>query len=334
MKAKKENIVNACRTRLEEVIPLSTPFSICIDPSNRCNFKCNFCAIQKSTDEVDFDKTIMPFELYTNIIDDLKGFDKKLKILRLNGQGEPLLNNRFSEMVSYAKGSDIADYIETITNGSCFNPDLNQSLVDSGINRIRISIEAIDVKGYLDNANIKIDFDRFVRNIKDLYDRSRNKCEIYIKTVDAAVPTAEMRDRFYSLFGDICDRIFIDKVIPLWSDYKELNDYYSIDGDRGIHGQEVKSIQICPYPFYSCIINPNGDVTACCADWKRKLILGNAGTENIVDIWRGEKMKKFWEDLASKKKNDYEMCRKCVLPTFDCNDDIDEYGEMILEKLN
>ncbi|MBR5790001.1 MAG: SPASM domain-containing protein [Lachnospiraceae bacterium] len=333
MQAKKGNIVNTKRVRLEEVIPLKTPFSICIDPSYKCNFRCNFCAIQKSNDEVSFDKEIMPFDLYRKIINDLKDFDEKLKILRLNGQGEPLLNRRFPEMVSYAKERDVADYIETITNGSCFNADLNQRLVDSGIDRIRISVEATDARGYFDNANIKINFERYVENIRDLYDRSRGRCEIYIKTVDAAVSTDEMREKFYSIFGDICDKIFVDKVIPLWSDFEELNSFYSIEKDSGVHGQEIKDILICPYPFYSCIINPNGDVTACCADWKRKLIFGNAGLESLVDIWHGQKMRKFWTDLAAGKKNEYEMCRKCVLPSFDCNDDIDEYGDLILKHL-
>ena len=31
------------RTRLETVIPLSTPFILYVDPSSACNLKCNFC---------------------------------------------------------------------------------------------------------------------------------------------------------------------------------------------------------------------------------------------------------------------------------------------------
>ena len=32
-------------------------------------------------------------------------------------------------------------------------------------------------------------------------------------------------------------------------------------------------------------------------------------------------------------KNKYEMCAKCVLPMYDCNDNIDEFAEVILERL-
>ena len=31
------------RTKLEEVIPLDTPFVVFVDPSDACNFKCKFC---------------------------------------------------------------------------------------------------------------------------------------------------------------------------------------------------------------------------------------------------------------------------------------------------
>ena len=31
------------RTKLENVIPLKTPYVIFVDPSDACNFKCRFC---------------------------------------------------------------------------------------------------------------------------------------------------------------------------------------------------------------------------------------------------------------------------------------------------
>ena len=31
------------RVPLEQVVPLSTPYIVYIDPSGACNFKCNYC---------------------------------------------------------------------------------------------------------------------------------------------------------------------------------------------------------------------------------------------------------------------------------------------------
>jgi len=331
MVAIRKNIVSENRSKLEEVIPLSTPYSIAIDPSNLCNFKCNFCAIQSKDEVLKFHKQLMDKDLFKKIIDDLHEFPEKLKVLRINGQGEPLLNPNLPEMIKYAKEKDVAEFIEIITNGSRLCPDLNQRLIDSGIDRIRISIEALNEEGYRDIAGAKIHFDEFIKNIKDLHDRS-GKCEIYCKIVDAAVPSEKDQEKFFELFGEICDRMFVDRVIPLWSDFEEIQQKIKI-GNMGMHGQEIKDVKICPYSFYSLIVNPDGDVTACCADWKRKLVFGNLKEQSLQEIWHGEGIRTFWTDMLKGNKNKYEMCAKCVLPMYDCNDNIDEFGQIILERL-
>ena len=195
MTAINKNIVCEKRNKLEEVIPLSGPYTVAIDPSNLCNFKCNFCAIQCKNEELSFKKQLMPLELFKKIIDDLKMFPQKLKVLRINGQGEPLLNPNICEMIRYAKESDVADFIEMITNGSKLSPVLNRNLIDSGIDRIRISIEALDEIGYRNIAGTKIDFAAFVNHIRDLHKIS-GKCEMYCKIVDVAVPTEDDKNRF------------------------------------------------------------------------------------------------------------------------------------------
>lgn len=332
MKAKRENIVSKERHRLEEVLPLEFPYSLAIDPCNLCNFKCKFCAMQSSKEENLYKKQFMDLDLFIKIIDDLGEFSEKLKVLRLNGQGEPLLNHEIVNMIHYAKKQQVADYIEIITNGSKLNPQLNMQLVEAGIDRIRISVEEISTEGYAEMAGQKINFEEFVANIKDLHERSENKCEIYIKIVDAAVNTEGKRKLFYDIFENICDKIWIDQVIPLWSDYEELKRYFNI-GSVGMHGQKIQPINVCPYPFYSLIINPDGEVTACCADWKRKMVFGNLKQQSFKEIWNGKILKTFWRDMLKGNKNMYEMCAKCVLPMYDCNDNIDEYASMILERL-
>lgn len=331
MKAINDNIINRNRNKLEDVIPLSTPYTVAIDPSNLCNFKCNFCAIQSKSEKLNFKKQFMDKKLFFKIIDDLTEFPEQLKVLRINGQGEPLLNPDLPEMIQYAKDKHVAEFVEIITNGSRLNPELSKRLIDSGIDRIRISIEALDADGYYDIAGAKINFDNFVNNIKYLHDISGN-CEIYCKIVDVAVPTDSDKQKFYNLFGDICDRIFIDNVIPLWSDFEEIKDNMVI-GEKGVHGQKVQNVMVCPYSFYSLIVNSDGEVTACCADWKRKLVFGDLNNDKLTDIWRGEKLRNFWIEMLKGNKNSYEMCCKCTLPAFDCNDYIDDYADMILRRV-
>lgn len=74
------------RTRLEEVIPLRTPFVIFMDPADTCNFKCKFCPtghkeLMKNISGRNFG--IIDFELYKKIIDDICEFEEPIKVLRL-----------------------------------------------------------------------------------------------------------------------------------------------------------------------------------------------------------------------------------------------------------
>lgn len=333
MKARKTNIVNKKRNKLEEVIPLNTPYTIAIDPSNMCNFKCKFCAIQSTNELMKYKKQLMSLEMFEKIVNDIREFDEKLKVLRISGQGEPLLNKELPKMIKIAKVAEIAEWIEVVTNGSLLNPKLNTELVSSGVNRIRISIEALDEEGYKNIANAKIDFQKFLCNIKDLYEKSRGLCEIYIKTVNVAVPELSSKKLFYNMFGDICDKIFIDNVIPLWSDYNELEQEFKIDNKIGAHGQNVVDVRVCVYPFYSFLINPDGDVTMCCADWRRIYVIGNVGQDTLKNIWKGKKLRSFWENNLDGEKEKHLMCKGCVLPKYDCQDNIDIYSKSILENL-
>ena len=108
------------RTKLETVIPLATPITLFIDPSDACNFKCKFCPTsdRKLMREVGRPWRQMQYEVYEKIIEDLKEFPSKIEVLRLYKDGEPLINKKFVEMVQLAKREKVANRIDTTTNAS------------------------------------------------------------------------------------------------------------------------------------------------------------------------------------------------------------------------
>lgn len=325
-----DNIINNNRHELNEVIPLQTPYTVFLDPSNLCNFKCKFCATHSSNESHIVKKQNMNFGLYKKIIDDISEFPDKIKVLRLTGTGEPTINKKLPEMIKYAKQKNVADFIEIVTNGSLLNPELNRKLVDSGIDRIRISVEALNENDYKEIAGVDINFKDFINNIDDLY-KNKGNCNIYIKTVDSAIKSKEDKKFFYKLFGDKCDQMFIDNVIPLWSDFDEINKFFDIK-NNGLHGQQVQNIRVCPFIFYSFVINSDGSITCCCADWKHEFILGNVKDKSVKEIWNSRELRKFWIDMLKGNKDKYHMCKKCLYPVYDCNDNIDNYAEDILKK--
>ena len=274
----------------------------------------------------------MDYDLFRKVIDDLRKFPEPLKMLRLAANGEPLLNKRLPEMIEYARGG-VTQWIEFVSNASLLTPELNRKLVSAGLDRIRISIEGIGEEQYYEMSGVKIDWNKFVANIKDLYEHKGN-CEIYIKTVDAAVDTEEKREKFFSTFGDICDKISIEHVIPIWTGYDEIYQDFDIETAEGLHGHAVKELDVCPFPFYSFVINPDGEVTVCCNDWERKISMGNVTSESVYDIWNGEKYHNFLLGMLEKgrKENHPVGCAKCQYPCFDAVDDLDSYREIVLER--
>ena len=335
MKAKKQNLVNKDRHRLEEVLPLRTPYALFIDPCDLCNFRCKFCAMQAAGVKLPFKKQLMSMELYRKVIDDVAAFPDRLKMLRLAQSGEPLLHPEFPEMVRYAKQKGISEFIETVTNGSKLNPELNERLVESGLDRIRISIEEISGEGYRQMADADVDFDQLVFNIKDLYERSvraGGPLEVYVKTVDAAVNTKEKEETFYQLFGDICHKVWIDHVVPVWSGWNGLADRFDIQ-KAGVHGQQLsQERKVCSFPLYSLSITPDGSAVVCCSDWQRKLVIGDLTKQSLLEVWNGEPLRTFWIDMLSGNRNKYEMCAQCEYLKYNSTDNIDAYAEEILKR--
>ena len=330
MSAERKNIVNRDRVDLHAVLPLETPFSLFIDVCNACNFKCKFCAIQ--TENIrKFEKKAMPWELFKKIIDDLKEFPVPLKMLRLAANGEPLINKELPKMIAYAKKEMVAEHIEIVTNASLLTPKLSDNLIDAGLDRIRISIEALDADGYEAICGFKINWEKIVNNLAYFYGH-RKQCEVYIKTVDASIKNEEQLELFYKIFENICDKIFIEHVIPIWADYNKIYDNFDIEREEGLHGDKIREVSICPFPFYSFVINPDGIVTVCCSDWKREITVGNVLEEKVTDIWRGEKYAKFLLKMIREGRKNCVTCSACEYPMFDAVDNLDKYKVELLKK--
>ena len=283
MKAKEmPRIRKEGRTKLQDVIPLDTPLHVFIDPSAACNFKCGFCF---HADPRNRHHEIMSWDTFIKTIGQLKQFPRKLKAVRLYGFGEPLLNKRLPEMVKYTKDAGVTEFVEFTTNGWWLNPTLNKSLILAGLDAITISVPGLRDKAIRESCGKAVDFNTYVSHITDFYLTSREKCRVHIKITNNNLQEEDL-SFFYNLFGDICDEISVDNVVPIWP---------HIDGklveDKSIYRGEIEPVKVCPYIFYHLTIMANGEVSTCFVDWHHDNILGNVWTDTLVDIWNGERLK-------------------------------------------
>ena len=320
------------RTRLETVIPLSVPFIINIDPSDACNFRCKFCPTgdRALMRKVGRPLKVMDLGLYKKIIDDICMFDHPIKVLRLYKDGEPLMNPNIVEMIQYAKESKCSDRIDITTNASLLTPEISKGIVEAGLTRINISVEGVSAKQYADFSNYKINFPRFIDNIKYLYG-NRKGCEIIIKTNGDTLDEKEKQD-FLDLFGNIADGVFIEHIMSCWPEF-DMKDGLVANNEYGIYGQKIEEVSVCPYIFYSFSINSDGKASACFLDWSKKLIIGDVTEESVVAIWNSNRLKELQKMMLRKDRKQHAVCGECGQMSHGAPDNIDSYADILLNKI-
>lgn len=345
MKAKVQpRIHSAPKSKLEDKIPLSTPFSVHIDVSSVCNYKCSFCfqADNKAMKEAGLKRGMMPYELFTKIVDDLQEFPDPIKKIKIGNHGEPTLHPDLPKMIDYARKSNKAEIVELFTNGSKLEPLLNRQLIDAGLQRINISLEGLSDERYKQVAGVKQDFNAIIEGVHDLYS-IRGECRIYVKVADQTSALEENnnqifrlsqdeRDYFYKTFGDICDEIYIEKIVPQWAEV-QLGKQNTVS-DTGMYDQNTKADKdVCPFVFMYLHFNWDGTTSPCTLDWPKKVVIGNVQQEFALEIWNGMQLKYLRNAMLYGKRSCINFCNHCSAPVVCVEEDLDPYKDKILKAI-
>ena len=117
------------------------PISIAFEPTTSCNLRCPECpsglrSFTRPTGMLDED-------FFRRTLDELSG---RLLYLTFYFQGEPYLHPKFLEMVKYAAGKKI--YTATSTNAHYLTDDNARKTVESGLDRLIISIDGTTQEVY------------------------------------------------------------------------------------------------------------------------------------------------------------------------------------------
>ncbi len=213
MKAKIAPRQSTIRTKLEMVVPLSTPYVIFVDPSDACNFKCNFCPTSDRVlmKEVQRPWQQMPLDIFRKIVDDISQFEQPLKVLRLYKDGEPLINKNLAEMIRYAKASSRILSVDTTTNASLLTKERGLELVEAGLDAVNISIYGVNDSQYQEFSSTKIRFSQILNNVRGFYD-NKGSCEVLVKVNGDSLNEYE-KQVFLNEFGDFADKIYIEHTM-------------------------------------------------------------------------------------------------------------------------
>jgi radical SAM protein with 4Fe4S-binding SPASM domain len=310
------------RTKLETVIPLSTPYLVFLDPSDKCNAGCGWCPTGNGEARKWKKAKVIDWFLYTKIIEDLATMPEPVKTLRLYKDGEPLLNPRFPAMVSYAKDTGRFGQVDTTTNGLLLNDFTINKLWAAGLDMIVVSVPSEYNREYVGKIKLLYRAAQFFNALN-----SDGRREVVVKLIGDGLGQTR-KNQFMKDFEDICDRIFIEYLAPCWPDF-QLEGV----GKVGIYGQPIKEVQVCPYVFYSLSINSDGTVSKCFLDWRHDMVIGDLKKERFVDIWNGSKLEKVRKSMLRGERAAMKHCCDCGQLEYGMPDDIDEYAEKLLGRL-
>lgn len=300
------------------------PVSISIEPTTSCNLRCPECpsGLRSFTRETG----MLEESFFQKTIDELH---KDLFYLTFYFQGEPYLNPKFLEMVKYAAQKNI--YTATSTNAHYLDDENSKKTVESGLDRLIISIDGTTQESY-ESYRIGGDLQKVIEGTKNIL---KWKKTLGSKTPHVIFQFVVFRQNEHEVEGvkKLGKQIGVDEVkiksaqiydyengndrIPIkkeFSRYKKVNSERDAavfppleGGGFAVKGEQPDS---CWKMWHSCVITWDGKIVPCCFDKDAKHQLGNLKESTFEDIWFNGSYTKFRTSLL-KSRNEIDICKNC-----------------------
>lgn len=322
------------RQLLYKTLPISTPLDIDLYISNICNFKCNYCMQSERPDvfnRAGYKKEFMSLDTLTLATEQIKEFPQKVKQIVLCGLGEPILNKDLPAMIREIRRANITETVMVITNASILTPDLSRELIDSGLQVLRISLQGVTAKKYMEISQAKIDWDEYYGNIR-YFSEIKGNCKLKVKVADTALEPGD-EEKFYRLFGDISDAVAVEHIFDLHTPMGMDYHIPLVETDRSRFGHELRDIKVCWIPFIRMVVHPDGDVEPCCVS--RFRILKNIREVPLAEQWSSAALNKMRESFLKHQYSEYPVCADCHLPieNYHIEDILDGHEDEILRRM-
>lgn len=290
---------------------LGLPLSISLEPTTSCNLRCPECpsGLRSFTRPTG----MMDAGLAFNLIDQLH---KDLIYLIFYFQGEPFLNPDLHKMIRYASGKKI--YTAISTNGHYLSEEVAKNVVQSGLDRLIVSLDGITQDVYQD-YRIGGQLSKVlegVKNIKKAKEEAGSKKpyivfqflvtaknEHQIKSAQALAKSEGVSIAFKT--AQINDYKNGSPLIPVNSRYsryaKAKNGTYTIKNELENH---------CWRLWNSAVITWDGAVVPCCFDKDAHYKMGDVKKIPFRKIWESDAYNYFRSSVLTGRK-EIDICTNC-----------------------
>jgi len=289
------------------------PVSISLEPTTSCNLRCPECpsGLRSFTRPTG----MLNETLYRHIIDQLHS---KLLYLIFYFQGEPYLHKQFLEMVSYASKKGI--YTATSTNAHYLDDDTARKTVESGLDRLIVSIDGTTQETY-SAYRIGGKLDKVLegtRNVVKWKKELKSKTPHIMFQFLVVRPNEHQLEDVKALAKDLGVDEVVFKTAQIY-DYEHGSpliptiNYYSRYKNNGNGNYSIKNklLNHCWKMWHSCVITWDGLVVPCCFDKDAEYRFGDLKEEPFKQVWRGAKYRHFRQAVL-RSRAEVEMCRNCT----------------------
>ncbi|NLW30540.1 MAG: radical SAM protein [Fibrobacter sp.] len=286
------------------------PFKLGVEASSRCNLKCPLCPRTANTARPTGD---MDYEPYTKLIDTMAPY---LFQVRFHNLGEPTLNPRLPDMITYAHRKGM--YTNFHTNGHYLTEKLASDLIDSGLDEVNIALDGLseDVyRKYRVNGSaerVKKGISDFCRIKKEKKSRSPRINIQFLVMSHNEHEIPELHD-FAAAAG--VDWVFLKPVNIMIGVDTGNKEYLPSNSKYSRYNTENETIELskkykCTITFSEVIVNWDGSISLCaCDDPESGIIKGNVFKDGIKKVLSEEE---FVKARAKSLKMGYDMCRYCI----------------------
>lgn len=289
------------------------PYSISIEPTTACNLRCLQCpsglrSFRRPTGNLDKN-------FYKKIIDELA---EHLLYLTLYFQGEPYIHPDFFEMVAYASQKNI--YTATSTNAHFLNTSNAQKTLDSGLNRLIISIDGTTQETY-EQYRIGGSLQKVIQGTETLLNL-RSKGNYRNPYVIFQFLVVKPNEHQIEDIKQLARKLGVDKVAlktaqiydfengsPLIPTQNKFSRY--ILQTNGKYALKNPLLNQCWRMWQGCVITWDGRVVPCCFDKDAHHVLGNLQINSMKTIWQSETYQNFRKKLLQARK-EIDICQNCT----------------------
>lgn len=291
---------------------MGMPVSISIEPTTACNLGCPECpsGLKK------FSRPTGNLKAATNQ-QIINAIAKKGLYVNFYFQGEPFIHPQFLELVKYARSKKL--YTATSTNAHFLHPDMARKTVESGLDRLIISIDGTSQETY-SQYRVHGQLDKVIAGTKNILHwkkelKSKTPYVIFqmlvVRPNEHEVEDARQLalslgvDEIRFKTAQVYDYENGHNLIPLneaYARYKKQPD--------GTYAIKNKLENQCWRMWQGCVFTWDGNVVPCCFDKDAEYKLGNIQEDSFRTIWKSGVYNQFRQNiLKSRKKID--ICKNC-----------------------